>query len=227
MESARDRELLMDQEQLFLSSLGDAWYERNRKGFGQSIDPVQELMKQLQQRGRRFRTVLEVGCSNGWRLKALAEAFGCQVAGMDASAKAVMEGNAELFGGKKVLYNGLAVGLPWLDNAFDTIIYGYCLSLMEPSSYFRVAAEAHRCLQNGGVLIIHDRIGARRYKAKWADGVFMHIFDFPRLWLEHPSYTTEAEFLIHTGGDTDIVCALVRDDAKGFLPAVFSNGVPY
>jgi SAM-dependent methyltransferase len=80
------------QANIFWDSEGDAWFRRNRERLA-GFDPADDITCQmLAQFGFAPKRVLEVGAANGFRLAALAEAYNCEVLGVDASALAVADG---------------------------------------------------------------------------------------------------------------------------------------
>jgi SAM-dependent methyltransferase len=174
----------MSQTETFMQGEGDAWFKRNRTQLGKN-DPVSDLIKSMDWAPE---SVLEIGCGTGWRLKKLHEEYGCDIAGIDPSGIAIQElGNCGC--------QGTADSLPFLSNQFDTVIFGFCLYLIEPKDLFRVVAESDRVLRNGGVLIVHDFMPSpypfkRRYKH--APDVWAYHFDYRKLWLGHPDYISAA-----------------------------------
>lgn len=175
----------MSQTDIMLESEGDAWLERNRAKLGQH-DPVSEVIADLRLQPKR---VLEIGCANGWRLARLRAQYGCEVFGVDPSAKAVAEA-----GGLNSVpaARGTADSLPLGREMFDLVICGFCLYLTDPADWLRIAAEVNRVLTfYTGVLVIHDfavkgESFARFYKHN--AGVTAYHFDFAKLWLAHPWY---------------------------------------
>ena len=86
----------MKQSEAFLRSEGDGFYRRNAAGLARmesygSTDPVLRALDSL---GLRPKRALEVGCSNGWRLKLLHAASGAECFGIDPSAEAVLQARA-------------------------------------------------------------------------------------------------------------------------------------
>jgi SAM-dependent methyltransferase len=185
----------MKQSEIMKLGEADAWFNRNRDKLG-LLDPVTDLIA-----GNKItpRSVLEVGCANGWRLERLREQFGCNVLGIDPSAEACISALGlhdvpVLRGTARSLLSGVG--------DYDMIIYGFCLYVTDPEDWFYIAAEADRALQSNGYLIIHDfaapsRPFTRPYKHR--AGLLSYHFDFARLWLTHPAYVLVARAI---DGDT-------------------------
>lgn len=169
----------LSQKQVFLRGEAKAWFARNQHRLGVS-DPVTDM---LVAHKIRPTTVLEVGASNGWRLQKLQDLYECSVDGVDPR------------GDSNLVFRGTADNLGFFaSERFDLVIYGFCLYLVDPEDYFRIAAEGDRVLKNGGHIIIHDfwsdQPFRRRYKHVVDNPVFAHHFDPEMLWLCHPAYVS-------------------------------------
>lgn len=176
----------MNQTDIFIAGEGNAWLERNRDKIGDH-DPAHDPVETEIHRLRLAPTdVLEIGCANGWRLKRLQDKYHCRIRGIDPSSAAVNESHAAC------VVHGVANYLPFPTRAFDLVIFGFCLYLVEPADLFNVATEADRVLRNGGTLMVYD-FGditppfARPY-GHHKDVLSYHI-DHAQLWLAHPWYT--------------------------------------
>lgn len=176
----------MNQTNIFLAGEGDAWLARNRDKIGDN-DPAHDPVEtEIQRVGICPTDVLEVGCANGWRLQRLQDKYHCRIRGIDPSAVAVNESPVD------GVVRGVATHLGFPSSAFDLVIFGFCLYLVDPSDLFNVAAEADRVLRNGGALMIYD-FGditppfARPY-GHHKDVLSYHI-DHSQFWLAHPWYT--------------------------------------
>jgi ubiquinone/menaquinone biosynthesis C-methylase UbiE len=171
----------MKQKDIFLAGEGDAWHARNRTNIGLR-DPVSDAIEGLALEPKR---VLEVGCGTGWRLKRLAHRYRCTVAGIDPSPMALEDTWS------MDTTTGTADSLPFPDGAFDMVIFGFCLYLVDREDLFKVVAESDRVLHDGGYIIIHDfkapmKTFARAYEH--CSGVLSYHMDHPALWLAHPMY---------------------------------------
>lgn len=201
----------MKQADIFKGGEGDAWLTRNPH-LGDR-DPVLEAIVHL---GLKPRSVFEIGCSNGWRLAALRDKFGCEVCGVDPSAHAIMEAANR----KVAVWVGTADDLLVPDADFDLVIYGFCLYLADPADYFLIAAEGDRVLEDGGYLIIYDfsipcTAFARRYSHR--NDVLSYHTDFSELWLAHPWYR-----LVDCKNDsiTDSCVTILRKDIANAFPVL-------
>jgi len=175
----------MSQTDILLAGEADAWFERNRDKLGLT-DPVASVMRNLRIQPK---SVLEIGCANGWRLKRMHEEYRCTACGIDPSAAAVAEARNQP--GIHRVAHGVASRLPFMPDTFDLVIFGFCLYLCDREDLFTIVAEADRVLKDRGHLIIHDFADieppfARPYEHR--AGMLAYHMDYARLWLAHPWY---------------------------------------
>jgi SAM-dependent methyltransferase len=205
--------MAMSQRSSFLAGEGDAWFSRNSPAREDaSQDHVASLLTDI---GGRPRSVLEIGCSNGSKLARLCAAFGCAGTGIDPSARAIEEGRArhpDLH-----LAVGTAESLPFPDGKFDLVIFGFCLYLCDRQDLFRIAAEADRCLSDGGMLAISDFMPPTQYRNPYChmDGVYSYKFDCRRMFLWNPAYFERALRVYSHGGSSSLAPDIDRDPAEG------------
>ena len=180
---------MIRQKEAFLSSEGDAWLARNEaalRACDWSRDPVCVKLAALWPAGTRAR-VLEIGCSDGSRLKHLASAHGHQVCGVDPSEQAVARARER---GIQAL-RATADALPFADASSDVVIFGFCLYLCDDGDLFRIAQEADRVLAAPGWLLILDfEARAPLYRPyHHRAGVTSRKMDYKSMYLWHPAYT--------------------------------------
>jgi ubiquinone/menaquinone biosynthesis C-methylase UbiE len=188
------------QRDVFLAGEGKAWLDRNRADIGQ-YDPISPL---IEAQGIKPKSVLEIGCGDGWRLRKLQERYGCEVRGVDPAMNA------------DVIYRCTADSLPFYPNIFDLVVFGFCLYLTDPADHFRIVAEVDRVLSDGGNLVIHDFADTAipyRVPYEHRDGVWSHHMAWHLLWSVHPAYRLTA--VVH-GERSDQVSLLRKDMAGAF-----------
>jgi ubiquinone/menaquinone biosynthesis C-methylase UbiE len=111
------------------------------------VTPVHELLaREGDLAGRR---VLDVGCGTGAHAAIFAERFGCEVAGLDASAGMLREARAKLPSADFRL--GVAEELPFPDDAFDAALTMLVVHHLDRPRAF---AEVRRVLVPRGRLLI-------------------------------------------------------------------------
>lgn len=178
------------QRETFMMSEGDEWYKRNKPyEISEYLrrDPICKAVEELAANTYRKINVLEVGCSDGRRLRALKSKYDWIYEGVEPSGAAVEAGRSN---GIKI-YKGSAEDLPIMDKSIDILIYGFCLYLCDREELFLISAEGNRVTKNKSWIIIHDfwakadthndyhhKAGIKSYKTKPED-----------MFLWHPNYT--------------------------------------
>jgi len=183
------------QKAQFLNGEGDAYFARNssvlvRDEAMAAADPVLSILVGITPFPKR---VLEVGCANGWRLRRI-QGLGAETChGIDPSREAVMMGT-QLYPALH-LSIGTADSLQFEDEAFDLVVFGFCLYLCDPADHFRIVSEADRVLADGGSLVIFDFDPPQPYRNPYShqSGLFSYKMDFSRLFLAHPHYQLQAK----------------------------------
>lgn len=136
----------------FLRGEGDAWFARNRARL-ESFDAADDLpLTLLRSFGAQPRRVFELGCANGFRLAAIADEFGSEVHGSDASAAAVADGRGRY--GLELSCQDAADPLP--EAAFDLVILNFVLHWIPRPHLAALVDSVARSLEPGGLLLIGD-----------------------------------------------------------------------
>jgi ubiquinone/menaquinone biosynthesis C-methylase UbiE len=180
------------QEDIFLNEEGDKWFERNLENTKVGLDerishdrviPCFELLNIIPQ------NVLEIGCSDGWRLEGLRRKYNCKCSGIDPSSRAVNHG--------KCAYPDIELNistadtLPYQDNLFDSVIIGFCLYLCDREKLFKIAYEVDRVLKNNGNLFILDFDPSFAYKNEYGhrEGILSYKMKYVNMFMWNPAYT--------------------------------------
>ena len=176
------------QKEVFLATEGDQWFNRNMKYYEDSKDEKNIIIHSLKEIEIKPKKVLEIGCSNGIRLNSINKAFGSACFGIDPSVKAIEYGNKEF--PNLSLQVGTADLLPFDDNSFDMIIFGFCLYLCDRKDLFKIALEADRCLSDNGFMVILDFYPPFPYKNSYShkEGIFSYKMDYSKLFSWNPVY---------------------------------------
>lgn len=178
----------MAQKDVFIEREGDRWFDRNKiEGekltYKREVDPVLKILSDMDINPRR---VLEIGASNGWRLAVLKEKWpDAEMHGIEPSAGAVAE-NYETV----TIKQGTAEELPYEENSFDLVVFGFCLYLCDRADLFKIAAEADRVLADGGALVIYDFFPDSPYRNAYTheEGMYSYKMDYSALFTWNPSY---------------------------------------
>lgn len=138
----------------------DAWFERNRlrlKDPSARTD-VRDLLSFIDRQGLLVSRVLEVGCSSGLVVEAIAQHTGAAGFGVDLSDTAIRNGRARLekSNANVELAVGSATNLPFENVQFDLVVAGFFLYAIPQSELFKSFAEIDRVLKDGGFLAVLD-----------------------------------------------------------------------
>ncbi len=193
---------MSSQEDVFLAGEADAWFERNKSALSNKTAGQDPVFKYLSANSEliRGKTVLEVGCSNGYRLSWLKSQFACSVLGFDPSAKAIESGAEqfeleipkELF----LMENGMNFWRDTLQKKFpresiDCIVFGHSLYLVSPEMLPQIVATTDYLLKTGGLIAIFDfdsPCQRRKYHHAPDSEVFSYKMNFNRLFDWIPYY---------------------------------------
>lgn len=186
------------QKDVFLEAEGDAWLNRNavalEKRDWQEDAVCKKIATLFPDRQAR---ILEIGCGEGSRLQYLARTYGHAVSGIEPSAAAVAKACER---GVSAV-QGTADQLPFADQSFDVVIFGFCLYLCDDAHLFTIAREGDRVLSNHGWLLILDfDVPAPVYKPyHHRAGIQSRKMDYKSLFLWHPAYTLASYDKFHHG----------------------------
>ena len=100
--------------------------------------------------------VLDVACGIGTTARLMADEFGLDVVGLDASAANVAKAESLLRGEMAAFVTGDAATLPFPDDSFDAVVCECAVSTFADQA--RVVAEFARVLKPGGVVGITDMV---------------------------------------------------------------------
>lgn len=194
--------VMANQENVFLSGEADAWYERNKnllENKSTDKDPIYQYL-QANKQFVQNKVVLEVGCSNGYRLSWLKSNFSSKVIGFDPSSKAIEAGSnrfnlkvpSELF----VMGAGLEFWTKSLRENFsaqsiDCIIFGHSLYLVPPDQLPQIVATTDFLLKQDGIVAIFDfdSLNQRRpYHHTPGEEVYSYKMDYSKLFDWIPYY---------------------------------------
>jgi SAM-dependent methyltransferase len=174
------------QKDVFLEGEGDAWYGRNLRHLREPGPDI--VLTTLEGMGVAPKSVLEIGCANGYRVAQICARYGAVGSGIEPSGKAVADGRGRF--PSLTLHVGTADVLPFADGQFDLVVFGFCLYLVDPRLHLRCVAEADRVLGDGGLLMIYDFIEPIPYHNEYAHrpGIRAQKMEFSRYFLASPAY---------------------------------------
>jgi SAM-dependent methyltransferase len=217
-----------DQTDVFSADEGDNWFRRNRAAFdgAHEHDHAINLLLRLNER-KAVRSVCELGCSNGWRLAAIADLLPRieRLAGSDLSRAAIEDGR------RRWPQLELAIGSlddPAVHGSFDVVIVSFVFHWVARERLAASVSAVDGLVRDGGALIIADflpdRPCARPYHHRSDVELFTYKQDYSRCFIGLGVYAElEREVFAHSGqssGDIDpqdrAVCALLRKDLAAY-----------
>jgi ubiquinone/menaquinone biosynthesis C-methylase UbiE len=171
------------QAKTFLQGEGDHYFERSKAVDynGNSLYANAIIKRVLTSFKNDIGSILEIGCSDGTKLRDLCDYFVATGYGIDPSASAIRAGREAH--GDLQLSIGISSHLPYEDNKFDLVFFGFCLYLVDRNEIFKTVSEADRVLKSGGFIAIFDFDPTHRQKRSYhhVPGLFSyksHYADF-------------------------------------------------
>lgn len=162
------------QKNAFLEYEADAWFKRNKSVIENYIANKDRVVSLLKYYDLQIDSVLEIGCSAGYRLNGIIETLGkdIKVFGIDPSNTAIEFGkrNYPAVNFTKGTADNLSM---YKEASMDVVIVGFVFYVIDREIFFKVVSEIDRVLKNGGVLIIVDFFSETALK-----NVYEHIKDF-------------------------------------------------
>lgn len=215
------------QEDKFLAGEGDQWFLRNKSlmddGSMLKKDPPLSIIEKY---NLKPLSILEIGCSNGYRLAELKKRFNCRCVGIEPSVKAIEEGK-KLFPEIEFI-QGTLDNLP-TDEKFDLVIINYVLHWISRDILIKALSELDRVVKDGGHLVLGDFLPDFPCKNKYhhlpEDNVFTYKTDYSKILLSSGLYTLVATMTYeHSSRDSDAnlnsqnrgVCSLMRKSLNEF-----------
>lgn len=178
----------INQKRIFKDGEGDNWFNRNKSVL---LPRKDQIILSMQHLNIKPKDVLEIGCSNGYRLQYIYKYFNANCVGVEPSKLAIKEGKLQYPNVKFI--NGTADKLLFDDNSFDLVIIGFCLYLCDRKDLFKIAFEVDRILKKGGHVIINDFYTPFPYSNdyKYVEGVKSYKMDYSKMFTWNPSYVVK------------------------------------
>jgi SAM-dependent methyltransferase len=218
----------MTQRDIFLAGEGDAYFIRNLSQYNATrANEDSSTLSVVRRYVTKDSKLLEIGCANGLNLERLRRTVGCAGSGIDPSLAAIDAGRRDF--PLLDLRRGTGDALPFADESFDLVWFGFCLYVIDRSLLPRVVAESDRVLRNGGYLAIVDFDPPQPLRRTYshARGVITYKMDHTRLFLGFPHYVlAEKRSFSHHGNEFETdgderlaVQVLHKDYSAGYLSA--------
>lgn len=212
--------MMADQTDAFSQDEGDNWFRRNEAALAAPRhDHAIEMALRWNER-EPIGSVCELGCANGWRLAALAEALPSveRLSGSDLSAAAIEDGRSRW---PDLDLRIGSLDLPGFDQQFDLVIVSFVLHWVARPRLRASIAAIDRLVRPGGVLILADFLPdapcARPYHHRNDVEIYTYKQDYTECFTSLGTYAeVERDVFSHAGEpakDIDpqdrAVCALL------------------
>ena len=153
--------------------------------------------------------ILEIGCASGKKISSLVKYFKANGFGLDPSQMAINKAK-DIHKDDITQLNfevGVATALPYRNDSFDLVFFGFCLYLIPPPETYKAIMEADRVLKHGGFIAILDfDYGSLRVNPyKHLEGVFSYKNNYSQIFLSSGyyslvnkwSFTHSSEYFTH------------------------------
>ncbi|MFH1621483.1 MAG: class I SAM-dependent methyltransferase [Patescibacteria group bacterium] len=222
---------MADQERIFLSSEGDRWYNRNKSLFDDrtSIElRAPSILAEMY--GLYPGSILEVGCSNGWRLDEFRRKYGAKCFGVEPSDEALKNGR-EIFP-EITLERGVVAQIPFKEPC-DLVVVNYVMHWVSRGELYRSIMEIDRLVKDGGHLILGDFLPdipcKTRYHHYTDETVYTYKMDYSALFTASVTYKEIArlcsdhgtkKFTPNATSSRRGTCVLLKKFKEDFYPEV-------
>lgn len=176
----------MSQDDVFVDTEGDAYWRRNRTHM-ERCPSGDACLRLLELYGIRPTSALEVGASNGYRMAALQQSYGCRAVAVEPSRDALQDGRNRF--PEVEFYHGTVTQIP-LWEQFELVIVNFVLHWVDRANLLRAVAELDRCLADGGFLLLGDfgAVGYTSVPYRHADGLYTFKQDYAGLFVASGLY---------------------------------------
>jgi len=223
----------MTQDKIFNELEGNAWFKRNKAAITDSNrSDYPALLVDLIEDKSNIKSVLELGCSNGFRLAKLKNSTTCsRFVGVDCSEEALDDGRRRY--DDVEFYKGLLNDVP-LDEEFDLVIVNFVLCWVSRKTLAKSIAEIDRVTKDGGFLIIGDHFPdnpqRRRYHHNLEEEIFTYKQNYGALFEALGFYKEIARITFnhdHPGKAIQIAesqkraaCMLLKKSLHAYYPVI-------
>lgn len=151
----------MTQNMIFKNGEGDQWYKRNKSKLVPKEDYVCRMIENI---GVRPQRIVELGCSNGYRLEHLRQKYHAVCYGYDISHEAIETGSkafSHVHLAQKALHEVPS------DETFDLVICNFVLSWVDRNHLAQSMVTIDALVRGGGTLVLGDFCPDYQQKRKY------------------------------------------------------------
>ena len=207
---------------IFCKNEGNQYFKRNINNLKDNNDII---LKNLDISTFQNKTILEIGCSNGWRLNELYKINNNNTYyGIEPSKEAINFGKDNFTNINFI--NGTCDKIDMEDNSCDIIMIPFVLMYIDRNLLFRCISEIDRVLKNNGILIITDFYSNRQRKNiyKHSSDTYIYKQNYFEIFISsHNYFLTKLECFTHNTtnmldnyDDTCFYVELVKDNNNLF-----------
>ena len=142
------------QDDLFLKGESDKYFQRNFDKIINATRKTDDFYSSFLKINVKPKSVLELGCANGFRLNWFKEDFNCDCLGIEPSALAIDDGRKRF--SNITFEKGIFDKIEKTQRTFDLILLGFFLAWTPREKLFKLAFEVDRHLSNKGFIGIRD-----------------------------------------------------------------------
>ncbi len=186
-------------------------YKRHDNKNAYRISPSRKMIaKWCDPHKNKINKILEIGAGDGFALSYLANKLETDAFGIEPSSEAIEKWNKNYSlnsknSSKTILQKGVANSLPYLEDSFDMVIFGFCLYLVDRNKLFGSIAEADRVLKSGGFLVIEDfdpsKVSKNKYKH--LEGVYAYKQNYSEIFCASNHYSLLNKYSFTEDGGSD------------------------
>jgi len=200
------------QNNIFLESEGDNWNLRYEKNYSSRISPSRKLLtKWCEPIKKDINKILEIGSGNGLGLYYISNNIQAKANGIEPSKEGInlwKKKYSNDFENSHIvtLQKGTSESLPYEDDSFDLVIFGFCLYLVDRNLLFKSISEADRVLRDGGYLAIEDfdpsKIMMNKYRHY--EGINSYKTNYSKIFLASDHYALMHKYSYSEGVSNDL-----------------------
>lgn len=136
----------MNQNDIFIKDEGNNWFRRNRDELTpEKDDLITQMLKRLELCPKK---IVEVGCSNGWRLEKLRRIFSADCFGIEVSHEAVACARNNF---PKIRVQQQDVSHMSVEETFDLVICNFVLHWLDRTQLLQAVAGIDALTNWGGI----------------------------------------------------------------------------
>ena len=139
------------QDEIFENGEGNRWFERNASVlYAGKYDMVTDMIDMCHLSPK---SIMELGCSNGFRLETLREKYDADCYGMDVSSEAISDGEKKF---PNIHLTKCSLADAHADRQFDLVVCNFVLHWIDRKNLFTVVRNIDTFVSGGGTLILGD-----------------------------------------------------------------------